>query len=174
MTPAAHTTSSAGITSPLGEPHAVGSTSATRADVRTLTPQLASSSLPAASRQPLGQRRQDAVGRLDQDEPHVLVGIDAVEAVRHERARRVVQLGGELDAGGAGADDRDVQLLGAQRLGLRVRADVRVDEPPVEALGLGRVSSAIACSRDARRAEVVGQAADGDHERVVADRRAAA
>ena len=40
-----------------------------------------------------------------------------------QRARRVVQLGRELDAGGAGADDRDVQLSGPQRLRLRVRAD---------------------------------------------------
>ena len=50
-----------------------------------------------------------------------------------------------------------------QRLGLRVRADAGVDETAVEARRLAHgVSSAIACSLHARRAEIVGQAADGD------------
>ena len=42
---------------------------------------------------------------------HVLVGVDAVQAVGHQLARRAVQLGRQLDPGGAGADDRDLQLL---------------------------------------------------------------
>ena len=58
----------------------------------------------------------------------------------------LVQLGGELDAGRARADDRDLQLPGPQRPGLRVRADAGVDEPLVEAVGLAGVSSEIACS----------------------------
>ncbi len=53
----------------------------------------------------------------------VLVGVDAVEAVGNELARGLVQLGGELGAGGAGADDGDLKLLRPQRLGLRMRAD---------------------------------------------------
>ena len=54
-----------------------------------------------------------------------LLGVDAVEPEGDELARRVVQLGGELDAGRAGADDRDVQLLRAQRLDLRVARGCR-------------------------------------------------
>ena len=57
------------------------------------------------------QRRQDAIGGLDQDQLHVLFGIDAIKTVGHQRARRVVQLGRELHAGGACTDDRDLELL---------------------------------------------------------------
>ena len=73
-------------------------------------------------------------------------GIDAVEPVGDQRARRMVQLGGKLDAGRAGADDGDVELIGAHRARLRMRAQAGVHEPPMEALGVGGVSSAIACS----------------------------
>ena len=79
--------------------------------------------------------------------PDVLLGVDAVEARRRPPARVVaVQLGRQFDARGAGADDRDVQLLGPQRLGLGVGAHAGVDEPPMEAVAWSGVSSAIACS----------------------------
>ena len=84
-------------------------------------------------RQALGQRGQDARRRLDQVDLDVLVRVDAVEAVGHELARGLVQLGGELGAGRARADDRHLQLLGPQRLGLRMRADAGIDEPGVKA-----------------------------------------
>ena len=44
-----------------------------------------------------------------------LFGVDAVEPVGHHLARRAVQLGRQFDAGGAGADDRHLQLLRPQR-----------------------------------------------------------
>ncbi len=121
-------------------------------------------------REPLGQRRQDAVGGLDDDDADVHRRVDAVEAERHQRPRRVRQLGRELDAGRAAADDRDLQLVGAQRPRLRMRADARVDEAAMEALGLLRVLERDRVARDARRAEVVRQAADRDDQRVVRKR----
>ena len=71
-----------------------------------------------------------------------LLGIDAVEPVGDELARGLVQLGRQLGAGRAGADDGDLQLLRPQRLGLRVRADAGVDQAAVEALGLAPPSPA--------------------------------
>ena len=58
--------------------------------------------------------------------------------------------------------------------GLRVGAHAGVDQAAVEALGLlGRVEHD-GVLLDARRAEVVADAADGDDERVVAERSAPA
>ena len=106
------------------EAHAVGAAPRRPcALVCTCTPSLRSSSRSPPCDRRSRQRRQDAVGRLDHDEPDVLVGIDAVEPVGHHLTRRAVQLRGQLDAGRAGADDRDVQLLGPQRRRLRVGAD---------------------------------------------------
>ena len=79
------------------------------------------------------QRRQDARRRFDQIDPDVHLGIDAVEIVRDDVAHRFVQLGGKLDAGGAGADDGDVQLARPQRLVLRIGAQAGVDHAAVEA-----------------------------------------
>jgi hypothetical protein len=64
-------------------------------------------------RQPLRHRRQDARRRLDQSELHVSFRVDPVEAVRDQLARGLVEFGGQFDAGRAGADDCDFQLLGA-------------------------------------------------------------
>ena len=134
--------------------------------MRTLRP---SSSSDRGLCQPLGQLRQDAGRGLDQVDRDVLVGIDAIEPVGDELARRLVQLGGKLRAGRAGADDGDLQLLGPQRLGLGVGADAGVDQPAVEARGLiGRLERD-GVLLDAGRAEIVGEAADGDDERVVAE-----
>ena len=85
------------------------------------------------------------------------------------RARRLVQLRGQLDARCPGADDHHAQLFRPQRLALRVGADAGVDEAAMEACRPATaVSSAIACSLHARRAEIVGQTADRDDQRVVA------
>ena len=50
-----------------------------------------------------------------------------------------MQLGRQLDARRPGADDRDVELLGPERRGLRVGADAGIDQPAVERLGLAQV-----------------------------------
>ena len=173
LTPAAHTTSSAGMISPLASLHPfrqhLGDARARAHADAEVFQQLA-----GRIGQPFRQRRQHAIGRLDDDEPHVLVGIDSIEAVRHERARRVVQLGGKLDAGRAGTDDRDVQLLGTQRLGLRVRAHVRVDEPAMKPLGLDGISSAIAYSCTPGVPKSFVRLPIADDERVVGEPRAEA
>ena len=82
--------------------------------------------------------------------------IDAVESVGHQRACRVVQFRRELDSGRAGADDRDLQLLRPQRPRLRMGADARVDQPPMEPLRLDRRLEWDRVLRYARGAEVVG------------------
>ena len=121
-------------------------------------------------RQALRQRRQHARSGLDQVELEVAVGADAVESVGEQLADGVVQLGGELDAGGAGADDRHVHLFGAQGRLLRVRADAGVDQRDVEAARVLRRLQLDRVVLDAGRAEVVALATDRDHQRVVGKR----
>ena len=80
-----------------------------------------------------------------------------------------MQLGRELGAGGAGADDRDVELAGAHRLVLGVGAQAGIDQAAVEAGGLvGRVQGDRVLG-DAGRAEIVAAAADRQHQHVVGD-----
>ncbi len=80
-----------------------------------------------------------------------------------------MQLGGKLGTGGAGADDGNVELAGPHRPGLRLRADTGVDEAVVEADRLlGRVERDGVAGRT-RRAEIVGDAADGDDQGIVRD-----
>ena len=81
-----------------------------------------------------------------------------------------MQFGGQFGAGRAGADDRDVELAGAHRSVLRLRAQAGIDQAPVEALGLRRRLQRHRIFGNARRAEIVGDAADRDHQRVVTDR----
>ena len=168
LMPAAHTTSSAGMEVPLASVTPFGRHlhDARRGmDVHLE----ALEELGGGLRKPLRQRRENARRCLDQVDLDVLVGIDAVEAVGHQLARRLVQLGGQLGSRRTGADDGHLQLLGPQRLALRVRADAGVDETRVKALRLlGRLERN-GIRFHAARIEVVGQAADGDDERIVAE-----
>ncbi len=130
--------------------------------------------LPAACASPAAMRSGSAgrmrVGRLDQHDTDVAFRIDAVEPVGDHRAHGAVQLGGEFGAGGAGADDRR-RAAGpaapapacalARRQALTRRRLNRV--------ACSGVSSGTAYSARARRAEIVGDAADRDHQRVVAE-----
>ena len=131
-TPAAQTTSSEGMKSPLASRTPSALTSVTRAFTRTSMPRPCSRRKVVVG-EPRRQAGQDAVRGLDQGDLDVLVRVDPVEPVGHHRARRAVQLGRELGAGGARADDRDVQLPGPDRLDLGVRAQAGVDQPAVEA-----------------------------------------
>ena len=119
------------------------------------------------SRDARRQSRQNAVGGLDQVQRDVAIGINAVEAEGDELARRLVQFGGELDAGGAGADDRDLKLPGVQRFVLVLRPHAGIDQPGVKSRGLLRGLQANGVIGNARRAEIVGETADGEHQRVV-------
>ena len=80
-----------------------------------------------------------------------------------------MQFRGEFDAGGAGADDGHLQLFRSQRFALRIGADAGIDQPVVEAFGLRRRVEADRVLLRAGCAEIIGAAADGDDQRVVAD-----
>jgi hypothetical protein len=90
--------------------------------------------LGGALRQPL---RSGSAGRMRGPASTMVslieVEIDAVEAEGGELAHRSVQLGGEPDAGGAGADDDAMELARPQRRGLRIGAQAGIDHAPVEA-----------------------------------------
>ena len=168
LMPAAHTVSSAGIFLPAAVVTPSGG------DLRDALPGQhlhvqSAQQLRGGLRQPLRHRGQDARRRLDDRQAHVLLRVDAIEPVGHQLARALVQLGGELHAGRAGADDGDVQLLGAERLALRVGADAGVDQPAMEQLRLVRPVEADRVLARAGRAEIVAVAADRDDERVVRD-----
>ena len=118
-------------------------------------------------RQARRQRRQYAVGRLNQADLDVFVRVDAVQAESHHLARRAVQLGGQLNAGCARADDGDVQLALVDVGGLVVRADAGVDHLGVKLLGIVLRLQAQRIFLHAFCAEVVAQAADANHQRVI-------
>lgn len=95
------------------------------------------------------------------------VKVDAVEIVGHEIAHRFVQFRRQFDAGRAGADDRAMQLSGLERLVLLVGAQAGIDHAAVETRRLIERVERDGIFLDARRAEIVGHAADRDDERVV-------
>jgi len=99
----------------------------------------------------------------------VFLGIDVVEAEGHELARGVMQFGGEFDTGRARPDDRHIELSAPQRHGLGVRAQEGVDQPTMEAVGLGGAVEGHRVLDDARRTEIIDITADGQHQQIVAD-----
>ena len=115
------------------------------------------------------QSGEYAVGRLDQYDPQVALGIYLVEPVGDDLAGGVVQFAGELGAGRARPDDRDVQLGGTYRLVLILRSQKGVHQPAIEAARLFRRIQRNGELRRAGRAEIIGDAADGDDQRVVGE-----
>ena len=118
-------------------------------------------------RDALRQAGQDALRGLDQHDADVALGIDAIEPVRDQFARRAMEFSGKLGAGRAGADDRDVELALTHRAFLRLRAQAGVDQAAVEAPRLRRRFQRHRILRDASCPEIIGHAADRDHQRVV-------
>ena len=114
-----------------------------------------------------GQQREDARRGFEKGQPHVARGIEVIETIARERVRAVADLGGELDAGRTGADDHDVdgRRFAARRAPLRAHA--RRDEAPVEALGVDGSVERDRMLGNAGHAEIVADAADAKHERVV-------
>ncbi len=80
-----------------------------------------------------------------------------------------MQLGSELDPGRSTADDDDAQP-GRRIPRPVVRLDAGVDETPVEAVGLGRGLERVGVLHDPGNAEGVRDAADRNHQGVVAQR----
>ena len=101
--------------------------------------------------------------------PVVVVRADdgSINVVENRCSHRAAEFCRELNAGRAGPDDRDLQLLGAQRSGLGIGAKQRIHEPPMKP---SRLRGSLECNRillHAGRAEVVREAPDRHDERVV-------
>ena len=62
----------------------------------------------------------------------VPVGVDAIEPERHQSPCRLVEFGGKLDAGGAGADDDDLHPARLLRVGLILGADAGIHQPTMK------------------------------------------
>ena len=125
------------MNSPLASSIPSARTADTRAFVRTSTPMLGQD-LERGGRDPLRQRGQNSARSFDQNDADVPVRIDLIEAIGHHLARALIELGGELGAGRARADDGDMQLAGLDRLALRLRAQAGVDQAMVKSHRLFR------------------------------------
>src|SRR5690606_11446542 len=102
-----------------------------------------------------------------QENAYVTFGIDAVEPVGHHLPRGPMQFCSEFRARRASADDGDVKLTRTLRLRLGMGADERVHQTAVEARGLLGRFERNGEFGDARRSEIIGDAADRDDESVV-------
>src|ERR1700678_792325 len=140
LTPAAHTTNSEATKEPSASTRPCAVTSFTLALVRTSMP------IWSSRRCVLSEMRS---GRL--------VRMRSAASINTTRLSRT------------GADDRHVKLARARRAWLRLRAQAGVDQSPVESFRLRQVFQLHGVFCDAACSEIVGHAADGDHQRVVPD-----
>ncbi len=116
------------------------------------------------------QAAQDARRGLDQDNADIAMRINPIEPVGDHFADGAVQFCGQFGAGRARTNNRNVELAGKHRPFLRLRAQAGVDQAPVEALGLCLRFQRHRIFGNARCTEIVGYAADRNHQRVVTDR----
>ena len=86
----------------------------------------------------LGELGQDARRGFEQGQVDVFFGIELVETVADVRAGGLANLGGELDPGGSGADDHDIDLAGLALRRLVVGTNTRRQQSSVKAVGVGR------------------------------------
>ena len=164
--PAAQTTRSALSTAPLPVCTPSASIAVTRSPVRTSTSSLASSSVAAAaiSSDSGGSTRGAAsisVRRMSRS------GSQVLESVARVRAGAVTDFGRELDAGRARADDHDVDRGRFAARRALVGAHAGRDQPAMEPLGIGGRVERDRAFGHTRNAEIVVDAADAEHERVV-------
>ena len=110
----------------------------------------------------LGEAGQDARPGLDQHDAEL--GGPPQRAIGFGAFGQLHQLGRQLHAGGAGADDGHLQGLALGHAAHHAQADFAV-----EVVGLAARIDHVAMLQHAGRAEVVGPAADGDDQLVVAD-----
>jgi hypothetical protein len=158
--------------SPLPVTIASGVTSVTRVLVSTRTPSVSSSPC-ARRRQLFRQGGQDARPGLDQRHFEPLF-VERLKPVEAQRRCRVEQLGGQLDAGSPAADHGDADMLVGRRIGAHRARDAQamVEQAVAEPVSLGAVVEDHAILADARRAEVIGDRSDREHEIIVPDRMA--
>ena len=113
------------------------------------------------------QSRQNSTGGFDEVQRNVAIRVDAVEPKGHEVPRGLMQFGGELDSSGAGANDRDLKLTRPQWRVLVLGPQACIDEAAVESRGLLRRFQGDRVLRNAGRAEIIGEAADRQDQRIV-------
>ena len=80
-----------------------------------------------------------------------------------------MQLSSQFGARGTSADDRHMKLAGTYRALLRLGANAGIHQAAIKARRLGRGLQRHRMLGNARCAEIVGDAADRDHQRVVGD-----
>src|SRR5438132_4935369 len=112
--PAAQTTRSAGRKPPLAVCTPLASTAVTRSSVHGNIE--AAEKLGCGARDFFAELRQDARRGFEQGQVDVLFGIELVQSVADVRAGGLANFGSELDPGGSGADDHDID---ARELALR-------------------------------------------------------
>ncbi len=115
----------------------------------------------------LRQCRQDFRAGLDEGDVYIL-RLDAIEAVGRQLLGGVQQFCSQLHAGSAGSDDGHADVARGTLACMRLH--VMAQQLPVEALGLLARIKEDAVLGSPRGAEVVGRAADGNHQRVVVQR----
>ena len=112
------------------------------------------------------QRGQNPWPGFNQGDVHVF-RLDAVQAICGQFMCRVMQFGGQLDTGRAGADDGHTDLL--DHIGLPgMGAQIMVKQLLMKTLGLLAGIQKQAMLSRALGPEVVGGAAHRNHQRVVA------
>ena len=113
------------------------------------------------------QRRQHARRRLDDRQADVAFRVQVFEPVARMRAGAVADFGRELDAGRSRADDHDLDRGRFAARRALVGANACRHQPAMEPLGIGGLVERDRALGNAGNAEIVVDAADAEHERVV-------
>jgi hypothetical protein len=114
-----------------------------------------------------GQGGQDARCRFNQADADIACRVNPVQAIGDNGAQGAVQFGGEFRAGSPRTDDRNMKLAGAHRFGLAIGAQARIHQPAMKPAGLRHVFQRHGVFRRTWCAEIIGDAADADHQRVI-------
>src|SRR5207248_6107636 len=116
---------------------------------------------------PLGKRWQDPIGAFHKRNPNILGRIDLIETIGDDCPCSLVQLRRKLRAGGAGTDDRHMELAWLDGPLLRMRTKARIDYLSIEPRRVFRSLEHDGMLSDARRAEIVRHTAHRDDKRIV-------
>ncbi len=126
--------------------------------------------LPSRRRDPRRQRRKNPVRGLDDGYFHIAFRCDAVQAIGDELAGGVVKLRRQLHTGGTGPDDGYVQLSFVDGIRLGVGVEIISQQLLMKSVRLIAAVEKHAVFLDTFGAEVVGDAANGDDQGIVAKR----
>src|SRR3712207_2420217 len=118
---------------------------------------------------PLWNRRENALGRLDEGDLEIFLRVNPVEPMSDNVPGRPVQFCGELGAGCASANDCHMQLAGTHRVRLRMGSNETVDQALVKPHRLIRRIQRDGMLLHTWGAEVVAPTADRHHQRVIVE-----